>query len=91
MDRIAELISGGGLFLHEAVDWVVLEEIERYTPSQWAAVRNVTEDTVRSDVSAARERLLADDDDNSSVSIEQLHDFNQHSSPTNSRMLVNSV
>jgi hypothetical protein len=62
IDRIAELVSGGEVSLHEAVDWVVIEETGRYTPSQWAAIRNVTEDAVRSNVSAARERLLPEED-----------------------------
>ena len=66
IDRIAELISSGDLSLHEAVDWVVIEEAERYTPAQWAAIRNVTEDAVRSNVSSAREQLLPEGADSPS-------------------------
>ncbi|WP_148416427.1 hypothetical protein [Haloferax sp. KTX1] len=66
VDRIAEMIAGGDLSLHEAVDWVVVEESDRYTPRQWAAIRKVTEDAVRSNMSAARERLLPEEESDSS-------------------------
>ena len=52
----------GGCSLHEAVDWTVVEEAERYTVAQWADIRGVTEDAVRSNINAAREKLLAEED-----------------------------
>ncbi|QSG16407.1 hypothetical protein [Halapricum desulfuricans] len=57
LERVTELIAGE-LSLHEAIDWVVVEEAERYTVAQWADVRDVTEDAVRSNIHAAREKLL---------------------------------
>jgi hypothetical protein len=59
LERVTELIAGD-LSLHEAVDWVVVEEAERYTVDQWADIRDVTEDAVRSNIYAAREKLLAE-------------------------------
>jgi DNA-directed RNA polymerase specialized sigma24 family protein len=35
---------------------------ERYTVVQWADIRGVTEDAVRSNVNSAREKLLAEED-----------------------------
>jgi len=61
LERIAELVAGD-CSLHEAVDWTVVEEAERYTLSQWADIRSVTEDAVRSNVNSAREKLLAEED-----------------------------
>lgn len=61
IERIAELVAGD-LSLHEAVDWVVVEEAERYSEAQWANVRGVTIDAVRSNINAAREQLLAEED-----------------------------
>lgn len=34
IDRIAELLVTDGVSVHEAVDWVVVEESERFTPTQ---------------------------------------------------------
>jgi hypothetical protein len=61
LERIAELVAGD-CSLHEAVDWTVVEEAERYTVAQWADIRGVTEDAVRSNVNSAREKLLAEED-----------------------------
>jgi hypothetical protein len=61
LERIAELVAGD-CSLHEAVDWTVVEEAERYTGAQWAAIRDVTEDAVRSNVNSAQEKLLAEED-----------------------------
>ena len=61
LERIAELVAGD-CSLHEAVDWIVVEEAERYTVAQWADIRGVTEDAVRSNVNSAREKLLAEED-----------------------------
>jgi hypothetical protein len=61
LERIAELVAGD-LSLHEAVDWTVVEEAERYAVDQWANIRGVTEHAVRSNVNAAREKLLAEVD-----------------------------
>jgi len=61
LERVAELITGD-LSLHEAVDWIVVEEAERYSLDQWATIRTVTADAVKSNVNAAREKLLADED-----------------------------
>jgi len=61
LERIAELVAGD-CSLHEAVDWTVVEEAERYTGAQWADIRGVTEDAVRSNVNSAREKLLAEED-----------------------------
>ncbi|MFC7771946.1 hypothetical protein ACFQS5_24995 [Salinirubellus sp. GCM10025899] len=61
LERIAELVAGD-LSLHEAVDWTVVEEAERYTVAQWVDIRGVTEDAVRSNVNSAREKLLAEED-----------------------------
>nr|WP_152417685.1 hypothetical protein [Haloferax larsenii] len=59
LERVTELIAGE-LSLHEAVDWIVVEEAERYTVPQWADIRDVTEDAVRSNINAAREKLLTE-------------------------------
>ena len=61
LERIAELVAGD-CSLHKAVDWTVVEEAERYTVAQWADIRGVTEDAVRSNVNSAREKLLAEED-----------------------------
>ena len=61
LERFAELVAGD-CSLHEAVDWTVVEEAERYTVAQWADIRGVTEDAVRSNVNSAREKLLAEED-----------------------------
>jgi DNA-directed RNA polymerase specialized sigma24 family protein len=44
------------------VDWTVVEEADHYTGTQWADIRGVTEDAVRSNVNSAREKLLAEAD-----------------------------
>ena len=61
LERIAELVAGD-CSLHEAVDWIIVEEAGRYTVAQWAAIRDVTEDAVHSNVNSAREKLLAEED-----------------------------
>jgi hypothetical protein len=61
LERLAELIAGD-CSVREAVDWVVVEEAERYAIGQWARIRDVTEDAVRSNINAAREKLLAEED-----------------------------
>jgi hypothetical protein len=61
LERLAELVAGD-CSLHEAVDWTVVEEANRYTVAQWADIRGVTEDAVRSNVNSAREKLLAEED-----------------------------
>jgi len=61
LERLAELLAGD-CSVHEAVDWVVVEEAERYTIGQWARIRDVTEDAVRSNINSARETLLAEED-----------------------------
>lgn len=61
LERLAELVAGD-CSVHEAVDWTVVEEAERYTVGQWADIRAVTEDAVRSNINAAREKLLAEED-----------------------------
>jgi hypothetical protein len=61
LERIAELVAGD-CSVHEAIDWIVVEEAERYTVAQWADIRSVTEDAVRSNVNSAREKLLAEED-----------------------------
>ena len=60
LERIAELVTGD-LSLHEAVDWIVVEEAERYSLDQWANIRSVTADAIRSNINAAREKLLAEE------------------------------
>jgi hypothetical protein len=52
----------GDCSLHEAVDRTVVEEAERYTVAQWADIRGVTGDAVRSNVNSTREKLLAEED-----------------------------
>ncbi|GAB6862835.1 hypothetical protein JCM17092_29240 [Haloplanus litoreus] len=52
----------GDCSLQEAVDCTVVEEAKRYTVAQWAAIRGVTEDAVRSNINSAREKLLAEED-----------------------------
>jgi hypothetical protein len=42
--------------------WTVVEEAQRYTTAQWADVRGVTESAVRSNVNAAREKHLTEED-----------------------------
>jgi hypothetical protein len=49
---LAELIAGD-CSVHEAIDWVVVEEAERYTIAQWARIRDVTEDAIRSNITSA--------------------------------------
>jgi hypothetical protein len=66
LERIAELVAGD-LSLHETVDWTVVEETERYTVAQWADIRGVTEDAVRSNVNSGRENLLAEADQESAT------------------------
>jgi hypothetical protein len=44
------------------VGMIVVEEAEGYTVAQWADIRDVTEDALRSNVNAAREKLLAEED-----------------------------
>jgi hypothetical protein len=61
LERLAELVARD-LSLHEAVDWIIVEEAARYTLEQWAGIRAVTADAVRSNVNAAREKLLAEED-----------------------------
>jgi hypothetical protein len=61
LERIAEFVAGD-CSLHEAVEWTVVEEGQRYTVGQWAGIRGATEDAVRSNVNPARERLLAEED-----------------------------
>jgi hypothetical protein len=61
LERLAELVAGD-LSPHEAVDWIIVEEAERYTLEQWVGIRAVTADAVRSNVNAAREKLLAEED-----------------------------
>ena len=61
LERLAELVASD-CSVHEAVDWTVVEEAERYTVGQWADIRAVTEDAVRSNINAAREKLLAEED-----------------------------
>jgi len=61
LERLAELVAGD-CSLHEAVDWTVVEEAERYTLDQWAGIRGVTGDAVRSNINSAREKLLAEED-----------------------------
>jgi uncharacterized protein YoaH (UPF0181 family) len=61
LERIAELVAGD-CSVHEAIDWVVVEEAERYTLSQWARIRGVTEEAIRSNINSAREKLLAEED-----------------------------
>ena len=62
LDRIVELLATGDVSLHEAVDWVVVEESGRYTPAQWASIRDVTEEAVRSNVNTARESILPNEE-----------------------------
>lgn len=57
IDRLGELLEAD-LSVHEAVDWLVVEEREQYTVSQWAEIRNVTEDAVKTNIKAARESIL---------------------------------
>lgn len=61
LERIAELVASD-CSVHEAIDWVVVEEAERYTLSQWARIRGVTEEAIRSNINSAREKLLAEED-----------------------------
>lgn len=60
VDRLASLLDGG-LSVHEAVDWLVVEEQERFASDQWADIRDVTESAVQSNVEAAREQIAAED------------------------------
>jgi hypothetical protein len=61
LERTAEL-AAGDCSPHEAVDWIVVGDAERYTVAQWADIGGATEDAVRSNVNPARERLLAEED-----------------------------
>jgi hypothetical protein len=61
LEWIAELVAGD-CSLHEAAGWTVVEEAGRYTVAQWADIRGVTEDAVRSNVTSAREKLVAEED-----------------------------
>ena len=57
IDRIAELL-GSGHSLHEAVDYVVIEETGAYSESQWAEIRGVeTADAISQHVRAVRQQL----------------------------------
>ena len=62
IDRIAELI-GLGHSLHEAIDYVVVEEEGAYSVAQWAAIRGVeTEEAIKQNVRAVRRRIDGDED-----------------------------
>jgi hypothetical protein len=54
--RIASLL-GHGLSLHEAVDYLAVADREQYTPAQWATIRGVGTEAIRSNVRTAREHL----------------------------------
>jgi hypothetical protein len=54
--RIASLL-GHGLSLHEAVDYLAVADREQYTPAQWATIRGVGTEAIRSNVRTAHERL----------------------------------
>jgi hypothetical protein len=61
LERLPELVAGD-CSLHEVAAWTVVEEAQRYTTAQWADVRGVTESAVRSNVNAAREKHLTEED-----------------------------
>ena len=61
LERVAELVASD-CPLHETVDWTVVKEAEPYTVAQWADIRGVTEDAVRPNINAGREKPLAEED-----------------------------
>lgn len=54
--RVASLL-GHGLSLHEAIDYLAVADREQYTPAQWATIRGVGTEAIRSNVRTAREHL----------------------------------
>ena len=51
------LFLGQGLSLHETVDYLAVEELDHYTDEQWASIRRVGTEAVRSNIRQAGERL----------------------------------
>ena len=51
------LFLGRGLSLHETVDYLAVEELDHYTAEQWASIRRVSTEAVRSNIRQAGERL----------------------------------
>lgn len=61
IDRIAELL-GNGHSLHEAVDYVVVEEERAYSVSQWSEIRGVeTGDAISQHVRTVRRHVVGDE------------------------------
>lgn len=62
IDRIAELM-GMGRSLHEAVDWIVVEEEEAFTLAQWADIRGVTDEAIKTSLRTVRRALHEREED----------------------------
>lgn len=56
LHRFVELLTSE-LTVHEAVDWLIVAETEQYTLNQWARIRSVTPDAIRSNITDARTKL----------------------------------
>ena len=54
--RVA-LLLGHGLSLHETVDYLVVKELDQYSAEQWASIRSVGVEAVRTNVREAQEQL----------------------------------
>ena len=46
---------GNGLSLHEAVDYLAVEELDQYSEEQWATIREVSTEAIHSNVRHAEE------------------------------------
>lgn len=51
------LLLGRGLSLHETVDYLVVKELDHYAAEQWASIRGVGVEAVRTNVREAQEQL----------------------------------
>jgi hypothetical protein len=57
-EELAEWIAaniGNGLSLHEAVDYLIVEEFDHYSEEQWASIRGVSPEAIRSNIRHAEE------------------------------------
>jgi hypothetical protein len=52
---------GNGLSLHEAIDYLAVEKLDRYSEEQWASIREVNSEAIRSSVRNAKEDGLSHD------------------------------
>ena len=46
-----------GLSLHETLDYLAVEELERYSEEQWASIREVSTEAIHSNIRQARDRI----------------------------------